>query len=217
MGSKAKKAEASDAEKANAEVGAAEYAYFKQRYDPLLQNMRDKSLTEDIASGLRGRANADTMQALSPTSYTAINRSDATGDLAQAVSGQMGVANTAAKDVQNTQQTNVLGTARGQVADAQSGMSIASRLGTSEALAKAQAKQDVAAAKFAAAAQVATTFAAQGIDNMKTKGVDADGNEIKGSFFRPVGGTGVMNKSGQEIYAPVKGVRNRLGYSSFFG
>jgi hypothetical protein len=52
---------------------------------------------------------------------------------------------------------------------------------------------------------------------MKTKGVDADGNEIKGSFFRPVGGTGVMNKSGQEIYAPVKGVRNRLGYSSFFG
>ena len=44
--------------------------------------------------------------------------------------------------------TGVLGTARGQAADAQSGMAQASRLATSEALQRARAREQVSAAKF---------------------------------------------------------------------
>jgi len=65
----------SEAEKASASVAMAEYQYFKEKYDPLLQEMRDKSLTEDVQSGLRGRANADVMQALSAPSYEAATSS----------------------------------------------------------------------------------------------------------------------------------------------
>jgi hypothetical protein len=219
MGSGPKKQDykPSEAEKASASVAMAEYQYFKQKYDPLLQQMRDKSLTEDVQSGLRGRANADTMQALSGPSYQQANSSTAAGDLAQAVTGQLGVANRTAKQVQNQMQTNVLGTARGQAADAQTGMAQASRLATSEALTRARANQDVSQAKFNAAARIGSTLVAQGLDNMSTSGVDADGNEIKGSFFRPVARTGDTNAAGNPISAPVRGFGGRLGYSGFFG
>lgn len=212
MASKPKKQDfqASEAEKASASVAMAEYQYFKQKYDPLLQQMRDKSLTEDVRSGLRGRANADTMQALSGPNYQAANSSTAAGDLAQAVTGQLGVADRAAKQVQNQMQTNVLGTARGQAADAQTGMAQASRLATSEALTRAQARQQVAQAKFNAAAQIGSTLVAQGLDNMGTESdaVDAaTGKPKTGSFFTPITPDG---KS-------VTGFRGRLGYSGFFG
>lgn len=218
MGNSAKKSDykASEAEQASASVAMAEYDYFKQKYDPLLQQMRDKSMTEDIQSGLRGRANADTMQALSTPNYLALNRSDASGDVSQALSGQLGVANTSAKNVQNTMQSNVLGTARGQAADAQSGMAAASRLATSEALTRARAKEDVAQAKLAAAVRVGSTLAAQGFDNMGTSGVDAAGNPVKGSFFTPVAPTGEKFND-KSIVSPVQGARGRLGYSTFFG
>ena len=76
MGSKPKQQDykASDAEKASASVAMAEYKYFKERYDPLLQDMRDKSMQEDPSQTLRARANADTMQALSAPSYQTRNQ-----------------------------------------------------------------------------------------------------------------------------------------------
>jgi len=158
----------SEAERASASVAMAEYQYFKANYDPLLQQMRDKSMTEDIGSTLRGRANADTMQALTTnTSYDQTQRGTSTGDLAQAYQGQLGVANRNAKQIQNTMRTNVLGTARGQAADAQTGMAQASRLATSEALERAKAKSDVAAAKLKAASQIGTAFILQGGENME--------------------------------------------------
>jgi hypothetical protein len=137
--------------------------------------------------------------------------------MAQALTGQLGVANNTAKRVQNTMQSNVLGTARGQAADAQSGMALASRLSTSEALERARANQQVAQSKVAALAQLGSTVVAQGMDNMGTKGVDANGNPIQGSFFTPVDRTGAKTASGERISAPVNGFRNRLGYSQFFG
>lgn len=209
MSSKPKKQDyqASEAEKASASVAMAEYEYFKQKYDPLLQQMRDKSLSEDVQSGLRGRANADTMQALSGPSYEMAKSSTAAGDMAQALTGQLGVANRTAKQVQTTMQTNVLGTARGQAADAQSGMAQASRLATSEALERARANQQVAQSKMAAIAQVGSTLAFQGLDNMGTKGTDASGKTVKGTFFNPVDTKG--NR--------VSGFGNRLAYSEFFG
>jgi len=160
----------SEAEKASASVGMAEYQYFKEKYDPLLQQMRDKSLTEDVQSGLRGRANADVMQALSTPSYEAASSPTAAGDMAQALTGQLGASNVAAKQVQNNMQSGVLGTARGQAADAQTGMAQASRLATSSALEKARANQQVAQAKQAAIAQVASTAVAQGIENRASGG-----------------------------------------------
>lgn len=221
MGSKPKKQdyEASEAEKASASVAMAEYQYFKQRYDPLLRQMRDKSMSEDIGSTLRGRANADTMQALtSQPSYQATQSTTATGDMAQAYQGQLGVANRNAKQIQNTMRTNVLGTARGQAADAQTGMAQASRLATSEALSRAKAKQTVAMAKHQAAGQIAGALLMQGADNMSTTG-ETDGamagdgygppapKQVSGTFFTPV------NSQGQQV----KGAGARLGFSGFFG
>jgi hypothetical protein len=173
MGSKPKSQDyqASGAEKASASVAMAEYKHFKKNYDPLLQEMRDKSLTEDVTSGLRGRANADTMQALTtqPT-YRSTQSNTGAGDMAQAVQGQLGIANTSGKDIQNTMQTNVLGVARGQAADAQTGMAQASRLATSQALTRAKANQDVAQAKMNAAVKIGTAVAGEGIKNIQGGG-----------------------------------------------
>lgn len=216
MGNKPKKQDykASEAERASASVAMAEYQYFKQRYDPLLQQMRDKSMSEDIGSTLRGRANADTMQALtSQPSYQATQSTTATGDMAQAYQGQLGVANRNAKQIQNTMRTNVLGTARGQAADAQTGMAQASRLATSEALSRAKAKQTAAMAKHQAAGQIAGALLMQGAQNMGTKGEKMAGDgmgppeEVSGTFFTPV------NSQGQQV----KGAGARLGFSGFFG
>lgn len=213
MASKPKAADykPSEAEKASASVAMAEYEYFKQKYDPLLQQMRDKSMTEDVQSTLRGRANADVMQSLSTPSYERAAAADSAGDMTQALTGQLGEANVAAKQVQNTMQSGVLGTARGQAADAQTGMAQASRLATSSALEKARANQQVAQAKQAAVAQVGSTLVAQGLDNMSTasEAVDAATGQplARGSFFTPV------NRSGTKV----TGARNRLGYSQFFG
>jgi len=210
MGSKPKQADyqPSASDKASASVAMAEYEYFKQQYDPLLREMRDKSMTEDVASGLRGRANADVMQALSGPSYQAAARGDGGGDLSQALQGQTNVANIRAQEVQNRMRTNVLGTARGQAADAQTGMAEAARLGTSAALERARANQQVAQAKYSAAGQVAGAALMQGLDNMGTTGTDPNtGQTTRGGFFTPV------NEQGQRV----TGFGNRLGYSGFFG
>lgn len=176
----------SESDKINASVAMAEYEFFKQNYDPLLQKMRDESLTEDTTSALRARSNADTMQALtSNMSLQEAQRIDSGADMAQAVQGQLGQANVAGKSIQNQLQTNVLGTARKQAADAQKGMAAASRLGTSEALAKAKAKQDVARAKFGAMGSIAGGVVSGGLQNMQTRGPKGE----KGGFFSPVNPT----------------------------
>jgi len=188
MGSKPKQQDyqASGAEKASASVAMAEYKNFKKKYDPLLQEMRDKSLTEDVTTGLRGRANADTMQALtSQPSYQGTQSNTSAGDMAQAYQGQLGIANTSGKQIQNKMQTNVLGTARGQAADAQTGMAQASRLGTSQALTRAKANQDVAQAKMNAAVEIGTAAVGEGLKN----------KQGGGTFFTPNNNAGKKNQS----------------------
>lgn len=194
----------SAADKANASVAMAEYQFFKQEYDPLLQQMRDKSMSENFSETLRGRANADTMQAISPSGYRSTQISDVPSDLNMATQGQLQQASAAGKKIQNTMQTNVLGTASGQKADAQTGMGIASRLGTSEALSRAKANQIEDDAKLGAGANLLTSVALQGYDNMQTVGFDPNDFNIptKGSFFTPV------NKQGQ----PIQGFKNRFKY-----
>jgi len=213
MGSKPKQQDykASASEKASASAAMAEHKYFKEKYDPLLQKMRDESLTDNTASTLRGRANADTMQALSKNSAQKAIRGDSGSDLAQALQGQLGVASTSAKNIKNKMQTNVLGTARGQAADSQTGMAQAANLATSQALTRAKANQQVAQAKYSAAGQIAGAALMQGMQNKATTGTKKNGmtgtTETKGSFFSPV------NDAGQKV----SGFKNRLAHSNIFG
>ena len=195
MASKPKQSDyqASDAEKASASVALQNYNYFKQNYSPILQQMRDKAQNTDVGTTLRGRANADTMQALTQPSYRNTQQVDYGADLGKAYQGQLGVANTSAKQIQNQMGTNVLGTARGQAADASTGMAQLSRLGTSEALNRARNKQMVAQSKIDAAVTIGGAFGLQGMDNKSTGG----------TFFTPNDSTGV----------PITGVKNRYKYS----
>ena len=183
MSSKPKKQDyqPSEDERVSAAVALAEYKDFKKKYDPLLQQMRDKSLTDDVSTTLRGRANADTMQALtSNSSYRQTQANDLSSDMSKAYQAQLGQANVQATDVQNKMRSNVLGTARGQAADAQTGMAQASRLGTSEALNRAKAKQQVAEAKFNAAVQVGSAMGQQGLQNLKGGGTFFTPNKNEG-------------------------------------
>ncbi len=178
MGSRPKKSDyqASEAEKTSAAVGKAEYEYFKENYAPLLRQMRDSVATDDSGKILRNRANADTMQTLTSTpTYQSSQNVAQSGDTASALMGQYGVADQAGKDIRNKKATNVLGTARGQVADAQTGLANAARMGRSTQLARASANQQVAQAKLNMAADLGTTIAVQGLKNLKTGG----------SFFTP--------------------------------
>jgi len=158
MGSKPKKQDykPSAAEQASAAVAKAEYDYFKQNYEPLLLEMRDKAKNENFRDSIRGRASADVAQALTgDLSLQQTTNVSSLGDIAGAYSGQLQKADAAALDVKNTLSTGVLGTARKQAAEAQSGMAQASRLATSEALTKAKANQQVAESKFNAGVMLA--------------------------------------------------------------
>lgn len=155
---KQKDYEATEAEKTSASVAKANYDFFKANYAPLLRKMRDQSQSEDNRLALRGRASADTMQALtSAPTYRGTQTVGATGDLSQALTGQLGVADKSAKDIQNKAATNVLGVARRQQADASTGMAKASRLATSDALAKAKNKLQVKNAAIGAGLKIAGT------------------------------------------------------------
>jgi len=176
MGSKPKKSEykPSETEKTQAAIAAADQRYFQQTYDPLLVEMRDKAATEDVASTLRGRAGADTMQALSPgggaQGYSMAQDVGSAANLAIGATGQMLSANTAAKDAKVTQQVGVLGTARGQAADAGDALAGASRLARSEGLTKAAGKQQVRMAKQEAAFDVAKALGGQALRNKADTG-----------------------------------------------
>ena len=92
MGSKPRQSDyqPSAAEKASAAVAMAENKYFKAKYDPLLQKMRDASKTDDSADVLRGRANADTMQTLAgKASYDRAASGASGGAEAQAYQAQL--------------------------------------------------------------------------------------------------------------------------------
>ena len=158
MGSKPKSQDyqASEGEKISAAVAKAEHDKFRSLYAPLLRDMRDQSLSTDPTKQLRGRANADTMQALTTElSFAKTQDLDSTSDTAGALIGQLNLAGAKGKQIENTAKTNVLGVARGQAGDAQSGLASASRLETGNLLNRAAAKQQVRQARDAAAGQIA--------------------------------------------------------------
>ena len=170
----------------NAAVAMREKEFFRQHYQPLLRKMRDIATSEDLSSTARGRANADTMQALtSALTYADTQSPDRSAGMAQATTGQLAAATTAAKTATNRQKLGVLGTARGQMADTQSAMSDVARLGTSAALQRARNKEMERAAKAEAIGQVAGAALSQGLENKRSGG----------SFFSP----GATNEAGQAV------------------
>ena len=134
----------SETEKVQASVAKADQDYFQQTYDPLLKEMRDKAKRgADTQSFLRGRAQADTMQALTgqgPNINLARSIDSAANRATGAVSNILN-ADRVATDITNKQGTNVLGIARGQAADAATGLAQASRLARSEDLTRVAADQ----------------------------------------------------------------------------
>ena len=143
----------SDIELAQRNVANEDMRYFQRTYDPLLLEMRDKAMTEDTGSVLRGRAQADAMSAMTdPELMRQMGGTGApdifqAGDIASGAVSQMLSANAADLDVKNKMKTNVLGIARKQAADAGDALAQASRLSTSEGLAKAHAKMTIRLAR----------------------------------------------------------------------
>lgn len=182
---------ASPGELQNAQIAQSEWQKYKTAYAPVLIKRGVDSQSDAIKTTLRGRANADTMQQLNPQlqGMAAANSTSVVGNAAQALQGQLGEANKRAREYQNEQGASTLALARRQAGTAQEGLAQVSRLSTSSALARAQAKEAVAQAKVNALAQVGSTFVAQGMENASQTG----------DFFAPGVQTGV-DEAGKPIY-----------------
>jgi len=174
MGSKTRGPKESDyaptqTEKTAASIAKADADYFANTYDPLLVEMRDKATSEDIGSTLRGTANADTMQALTGNLDLGVAQNmGAAADLATGAVGQMLAANIATKDAKTTQQTDVLGTARGQQASTGDALAQAARMASSTDLNRIQNKQALRRSRRAALMDTAMAAGSQMAQNKGT-------------------------------------------------
>ena len=139
--SKPKKTKASEQEKALASVSLAEKNYFREKYLPKLKELRDRSSTENYQGVATGRAQADTMQALSRPSLQATQAVDTAANMASAAGAQALQGRSQGLVAQRGDQVNVLKNARGMQADAQQGLSRAARIESTKQLEFARAKQ----------------------------------------------------------------------------
>ncbi len=197
MSSKPKSSDfkASEQEKALASVSLAEKNYFRQKYLPKLTELRDRSSTEDYSGVATGRAQADTMQALSGRpSLQATQSVDAAADLASAAGAQQLQGRTQGLTAQRGDQINVLKNARGMQANAQSGLSQAARIESSKQLDFARAKQARRNANFKAGTKLLGQMGENRQENLGFQ--DAGGDSAKQanlgffSSFLPAQGIG---------------------------
>ena len=162
MGSKPKAPDykPSEMEKQQAAIAKSDQEFFEKSYDPLLRRMRDESLKTDTQATLRGRAQADTMQATTADgpNLTLASGVDTAANRALGAVSNMLQANVVAGDVKANQQVGVLATARGQTADAGSGLAQASKLARAEGLNKATAKLSRATNIMGNIGKVGSTF-----------------------------------------------------------
>lgn len=173
---------ASEQEKALASVSLAEKNYFRQKYLPKLTQLRDRASTEDYESVATGRAQADTMQALSGRPSLAASRSvDSAADMASAAGAQALQGRTQGLAAQRGDQVNVLKNARGMAADAQSGLSKAARISSTKQLQFAQAKQNRRNANFRAATQLVGQMGENRQENLGLQ--DAENPQANKGFF----------------------------------
>jgi|TARA_R100001463_G_scaffold50001_2_gene100038 hypothetical protein len=176
MGSKTRAPQESDyvapqVEKTATAIAKADSDYFTKNYDPLLQQMRDKAASEDVGSTLRGRAAADTQQALTSNfDLGTVQNINAGAERALAATGQMLAANTAAKNVKTEEQLNVLGTARGQEANTGDALAQSARMAASTDLNRVKNEQAVRRARRGALMQIASSAGSKMLANKGTTG-----------------------------------------------
>lgn len=158
--------EATEAEKIQAKVAKAEKDYFDEKYSPLLREMRDISLKENYGDFVAGRASADTQQALAKPSLMATRSVDGQAEKVSAMMQMQAQAQAQGLTAQRQRQVGVLATARGQQADATTGLAGAARLAQSDRLQSATRKQQMRDAKTGAALQMGGAMLAQGLTNL---------------------------------------------------
>lgn len=191
---KASEYKASESEKALASISLSDKKFYRENYLPKLTELRDQSEKQDYTGAAEGRANADTMQALTNRPALAATRSvDATADLASAATGQAANAYFQGTVGQKEDQLGVLKSARGLASTATAGIARAGRIETSSQLARAQAKQTRRSAVISSATKLGAQFAsnvgdANAFEQAETKRGDEKGVEYKaaeqGNFFQ---------------------------------
>ena len=174
MGSKPKAQEyaPSETEKTQAAIAAEEQRYFENTYQPLFIKQMQRAAEQKLAPTFRGRAQADTMQALTgsgPNLGVVSGVSDAADRAMGAVSNIARSTTQAAKASQGDQM-NALSQSLGLGSAASSGLATASRQAASRGLAEAQAQQQVRMARNNAMFQAAKAGLSMGMSNLASGG-----------------------------------------------
>ena len=167
-GPKQKDYEPTETEKVQAQLAAEEQRYYEQTYQPMFLKQMEKAEKADLTPTFTGRAQADSMQALTGQGAdvgAAFNIGDAaniaTGAIANIASGR-----TAAEKAETADKLNALSSSLGLGASASSGLAQAGRLAASEGLTKAKGKQSVRLARDDAIFKGAKAGASMGIANL---------------------------------------------------
>jgi len=163
---KASEYEASEAEKLNASVAVAENKYFSEKYDPIMVEMVEKAMSENVDNLLAGRAGADTQQALSKPSLAAARSVDTAADTASAAGAQILRARVGGEKAQKNLALSGLAGARGQQQDATTGLGVLARLENTATLNSAKRKLANRQANIDGGAMLAQAAYTQGTDNM---------------------------------------------------
>ena len=167
-GPKQKDYEPTETEKVQAQLAAEEQRYYEQTYQPMFLKQMEKAEKADLTPTFTGRAQADSMQALTGQGAdvgAAFNIGDAaniaSGAIANIASGR-----TAAQKAETADKLNALSSSLGLGASASSGLAQAGRLAASEGLTRAKGKQSVRLARDDAIFKGVKAGASMGMANL---------------------------------------------------
>ena len=182
MGSKPKPQDykPSETEKTQAAIAAEEQRYFEQTYQPLFIKQMQRAAERKLAPTFRGRAQGDSMQALTgsgPQLGVVSGVSDA-ADRAMGAVSNIAASTTQAAKASQSDQMNSLSQSLGLGSAASSGLASASRQAASRGLAQAQAKQQVRMAKNDALFSAAKAGLSMGMSNIASGGSFFKGKQI---------------------------------------
>ena len=187
----------SEADRTSAAISLQRYNDFKNKYQPLLLEMRDKASATGLIKVARGRANADAMQALYsnvPQLRAATTVDETTGETGRALASQLEKATAQAMGARNDMGAGVLAAANQQAATAQDGLRAVARINTSDALQRAARKQSERDNKWGNLTALGTSLLTTGMANLGSGGkfftpnasseVDDEGKPT-GPFVKP--------------------------------
>ena len=195
MSSKPKKSEfeASEQEKTSASVSMADKKYFDENYGPLLREMRDLAEKEDFSSVAKGRSSADVYQNLSGAPTLAnVSAIDQAADTARAAVSNILTAGAQAEAAEQQRRVGVIGTARGQAADAATGIAKAASIQATKDLQEAKTKMAVRNNRFANFGKVISQAGDNFRQNILLRNAGDDGKGGENPFSLGTGFTGAF-------------------------